>query len=217
MVRIRTANSVTEDSKFAIFGTGGHATVVIDLLKSAGFNILGSIGPEEPDFPPSFCDYLGGDEVLETLDPNTTSFAIGIGSIGDTSLRRRLFDMARTKGFPLPPIQHARAIVAGDVNLSDGVQVMAGSVVNPFVRIGENVIVNTGAIVEHHAQIGQDAHIAPGATICGEVKIGARSHIGAGSTVLHGVSVGEDAMVAAGSLVNSDVGDSKTVKGVPAH
>lgn len=199
-----------------VLGTGGHASVVIDAAKSAGYVLAGCVGPQRPAFGPDHCAYLGGDEELASLDPSTTAAAVGVGSIGDTGLRERLFHMASTAGFALPAIVHARASVARTADLGEGSQVMAGAVVQPYAALGRNAIVNSGAVIEHHVVVGDYAHVAPGAIVCGEVRVGARAHIGAGATVIQGIRLGEGVLVAAGAVVVRDVPPHTIARGVPA-
>lgn len=199
-----------------VLGTGGHASVVIDLARSAGMIVRGCIGPDNPIFDARFCPHLGDDHILDTLDHATYDFAVGVGSTGDATLRRRLFETARARGFAFPALAHSRAVIAVSAVVDEGAQVMAGALINPFACIGTNAIVNTGAVVEHHARIGDHVHVAPGAVVCGSVVVGKGAHIGAGATVLQNVRVGDEAVVAAGSVVIRDVPACVTVKGVPA-
>lgn len=200
-----------------VLGTGGHASVVIDLAREAGWTVTGCIGPQPPSFPRFHCAHLGGDDVLDELDPRTVAVTVGIGAIGDATLRREIFEHAVAKGFALPPISHPKATVAGSATLGAGTQVMAGAVVQPFARLGSNVIVNTSAVVEHHCEVGAHAHVAPGAVLCGGVGVGSGCHIGARATVLQGLHVGPGAVVGAGAVVVRNVPAGCTVKGCPAQ
>lgn len=200
-----------------VLGTGGHASVVIDLAMASGINVRGCVGPDKPAFGEQFCPHLGDDSVLDTLDRSSVALSVGVGSTGDTSLRRKLYEAGKANGFAFRPLAHPRAVIAKTATLGEGAQIMAGALVNPFAFIGANAIINTGAVVEHHARIGEHAHVAPGAIVCGAAAIGEGTHVGAGATVLQNVSVGPGAMVAAGSVVIRDVPPGVTVKGVPAR
>lgn len=199
-----------------MLGTGGHAAIVIDLARSGGLDVLGCIGPERPGFPESFCRYLGGDEVVGSLDRSKIAMAVGVGSLTNAALRIRLYEMASSSGFKLPPLVHGRSCIAGTATLGDGTQVMAGAVVQPFASVGRNAIVNTGAIVEHHVTVEDHVHIAPGAVVCGAATVGSEALVGAGAVVLQGRSVGAGAIVGAGAVVIADVPPHSVAKGVPA-
>lgn len=199
-----------------VLGTGGHAAVAIDLARSAGVSVKGCVGPDRPDFGADFCPHLGGDEVLAALDRNAIDLTIGVGSVGDARLRRELFERAKGLGFSFAPLAHPRAVVACSARLGEGVQVMAGALVQSFASIGRNAIINTGAIVEHHVKVGDHAHVAPGAVVCGGATIGEEAHIGANSTVLQGITVGAKCVIGAGAVVVRDAEAGSRVKGVPA-
>ena len=87
------------------------------------------------------------------------------------NLRERLYAAWRAKGYDFPALVHPSAWIAPGVILGDGVQVMAGVVIQPGCAIGENSIVNTRAGVDHDCSIGCDVHVAPGATLCGAVTV----------------------------------------------
>lgn len=199
-----------------VLGTGGHASVVVDLARAAGIPVKGCVGPEKPAFDGEFCAYLGQDSVLDSFDRDKLDVTVGVGSVGDATLRRKLFEMVSRKGFHLPALTHPEAFVAKSAVVGEGSQVMAGAVVQSHARMGRNVIVNSGAIIEHHVIVEDHAHVAPGAVVCGGAMIGEGGHIGANATVLQGLQVGANCVVAAGSVVVRDVVAGLTVKGVPA-
>jgi sugar O-acyltransferase (sialic acid O-acetyltransferase NeuD family) len=195
-------------------GTGGHASVVADLARSAGFDVLGCLGPQAPSAAIGM-RYLGPDTQLDSLELGTVA-AIGAGSVGELSLRRRLFEALMTRRFDVPVLVHSSAVIAPGVELECGSQVMAGTIVQPHAQIGANVILNTRAIVEHHTCVGDHVHIAPGAVVCGGVTIGSSSHVGANATVLQGLRIGTGAVIGAGAVVTRSVADGAVVKGNPA-
>ena len=200
-----------------ILGTGGHAAVILDLALACGKPIKGCLGPGTPALDPAECPHLGEDDVLDTLDRAECDAIVAVGSIGNSDLRRRLFELLVGKGFHCPALVHPRATVSPSARLGDGAQIMAGAVVQANASIGANVIVNTAAVVEHHVSIGGHAHVAPGAVVCGGAQIGMGAHVGANATVLQGLSVGAGAVVGAGGVVVRDVGPRERVTGVPAR
>jgi len=143
--------------------------------------------------------------------------AIGVGSIGDPTVRRRLRAAALSAGFTLPPIVHPRASVASTSRLSAGCFVAAGAVVGPGARLGECAIVNSNAVVDHDCVLGAFVHIAPGAALSGGVVVGENGHVGTGAAVMQGVRIGAGAVVGAGAAVIADVPDAAVAIGVPAH
>jgi len=200
-----------------ILGAGGHGKVVADALRAAGCEMLGFLDRNGEAAGPFGLPVLGSDDALGRFDASKIALAIGVGSTGDCTARRRLFQKGKAAGFGFVTIVHPRAAVSDAAVLREGVQIMAGAVVQAEAEIGENVIVNTGAIIDHDCRIGAHCHIAPGATLSGCVSLGADSHIGTGASLIQGVSLGERCLVAAGAAVVGSFGDDIRLIGVPAR
>jgi len=212
---------MSERVKVVGLGAGGHAKVILDMLFFYDqFEVVGltssdagAVGQKVLGAP-----ILGGDEMLPGLRAAGVAGAfIGVGSVGDNRLRRKLFDLARGLQFEMVNIIHPAATVARSVQMGVGVVVMAQAVLNPDVILGDNVIVNTGAQLDHDCRVGDHVHIAPGAHLSGGVQIGDCAHVGPGATLIQGIRVGEGALVGAGSVVLRDVPARVTVFGMPAR
>jgi sugar O-acyltransferase (sialic acid O-acetyltransferase NeuD family) len=204
-------------SRVVILGAGGHARVVLALLRATGATVAGCVAPDRPDSRwPREIAWLGNDDSLRSLGTKDVLLANGIGSIDDCGPRRKAFEVARSAGFHFLTVCHPRATVEADVSLGEGAQVMAGAILQTGVRIGANAIINTGAIVDHDSLIGDHAHVAPGSRLSGGVTIGSAAHIGTGTIVIQGITIGNGAVVGAGAVVLADVADDSRVAGVPA-
>jgi sugar O-acyltransferase (sialic acid O-acetyltransferase NeuD family) len=198
-----------------VIGGGGHAGVLIATLLLLNRSVVGFVGPSAPKRSIFGIKYLGDDSVLRHKSQDI-ELVNGVGSIGLKSLRYLLFRRFREQGFRFATVIHPAAVVAADLRLGEGAQIMAGAVIQPGSRIGANCIVNTGAVVDHDCEIRSHAHIAPGAVLCGGVKIGIGAHIGAGASILQEVHVGQWSIVGAGAAVIRDVPAGVTAVGVPA-
>jgi UDP-perosamine 4-acetyltransferase len=201
-------------------GAGGHAAVVVDILRLAGHDVVGLLDPDTnlADASVEGVPVLGGDELLAGMrDREVRAFFVGVGSTGDAAARRRLYAIGRDAGLEPLAAVHPAAIVAGSALLGAGVTVMAGAIINPRARLGENVIVNTGAVIDHDSVVGAHGHVAPGAVLGGGVKMGEGAHVGIGAVVRERRRIGPEAVVGAGAVVISDVPAGVTVVGVPAR
>jgi sugar O-acyltransferase (sialic acid O-acetyltransferase NeuD family) len=191
---------------------GGHARVVIEALLSRGTRPSAltdrdstRIGTLLRGIP-----IIGPDEDILKMEMDQVELANGLGNRSsrlDSGLSRRrdLFQRFTALGYTFPVISHASAVIASDVSLGEGAQIMAGAIIQPAARIGRNVIVNTRAVVEHDCQVDDHAHVAPGALLCGAASVGEGAHVGAGAIVLGGISVGAGSVVAAGAVVARNV------------
>lgn len=207
--------------KLIIIGGGGHAGVLIDLIRTSGqYEISGildarlKIGSEVTGIP-----VLGNDDLLlELYDRGIRNACISVGSVKDNSRRKALYGQVKQVGFFVPSLLHPQACISKNgTKISEGVQIMAGAIVQTGSSIGQNTIINTGAIIEHDCKIGEHIHVSPGAVVSGECIINDGAFVGAGATIIHGIKIGKNSIVAAGAVVVNDVADGKTVMGVPAR
>ena len=141
----------------------------------------------------------------------------GVGSVGDVTVRRRLYQTYCAAGFRFAEVVHPAAVVSRHARLTAGAQVLAGAIIQAGVRVGANSIVNTGAVIDHDCVIGDHTHVAPSAVLSGNVYVGSGCHIGTGARIIQGVEIGDGCVVGAGAVVIRDVAPNKTVVGVPAR
>lgn len=203
-----------------VLGGGGHARVLIDLMREAGLGdphgILDADAPRwggQLDGVP----ILGGDDLLARLAAEGVStFVVGLGSAADTRPRAGLFTLAMSHGLEPLTLRHPTAVCSTTATIGPGCQLLAGSIVNAGASLGADVIVNSGAIVEHDCVLGDHVHLATGASLASNVHVGAGAHVGIGAVVRQHISIGEDAVVGAGAVVVRDVPPATVVAGVPA-
>ena len=199
-----------------IFGSGGHAKVVMEAVLARtpdrGITVL-------DDDPGAAGNSLFGVLVSGGRDwllSNQLEIPVALG-VGNNRGRAALLDYLLAHGRIVETVVHPSAIVGASVQLGEGVFVAAGAIVIADARLGRASIVNTGASVDHDCDIGEATHIGPGARLCGNVCVGARSLIGVGSAVRPGILIGSDVVVGAGSAVVGDLTDGGTFAGCPAR
>jgi UDP-perosamine 4-acetyltransferase len=199
-----------------IIGSGGHAKVVIELVRAEGkYQIKGCTGLGESGFVLGDVPILGTDSVLPAILVNGAKKAFV--AIGDNHLRLRLLAEVSEMGFELINAVSPNAVVSPSATLGRGIAIMAGAIINASAQIGDGAIINTNAGVDHDCRIGSGAHIGPGGALAGNVEIGCESFLGAGTCVVPGVRIGSRAIVGAGSVVVRDIPDDVTAMGVPAR
>lgn len=202
-----------------ILGAGGHAKVLVEALLADGALIAGILDADPARLGDTVLGVpvIGDDRIADDFPCDAVRLVNGIGSIGLPALRRAIFERFLARGFAFATVVHPSAVVASDVELGEGAQVMAGVVLQPGCHIGRNAIINTRASVDHDCTIGDHAHIAPGVTLSGGVTVGSGCHLGTGATVIQGVRIGDGSVVGAGAVVTKDVAAGVTVLGVPAR
>jgi sugar O-acyltransferase (sialic acid O-acetyltransferase NeuD family) len=199
-----------------VVGGGGHAKVLVSALLLRKRSVLGFVDLNLKLPPLLGVPHLGNDGAVLAHPPDGVQLVNGVGSISCTKNHRNVYDWFVQKHYCYATVIHPSAIVAPEVQVEDGVQVLAGAIVQAGCRLGANVIVNTGARVDHDCIIDSHAHVAPGVTICGAVHVGTGAYIGAGATVIQGIRIGAGSVIGAGALVIRDIPQEAKVVGVPA-
>jgi sugar O-acyltransferase (sialic acid O-acetyltransferase NeuD family) len=205
-------------AEIVVIGGGGHAKVLISLLKKLGWEILGYTDEHDRSSILGM-PYLGDDSVLPGVlsSHRYCSAVIGLGKIDASSARVQLQREIRALGFDSPVVISPRAVVNEETELGVGTAVFDGAVVNSGTVTGGHCIVNTNSTVEHDCRLGENVHIAPGATVSGGVTIGDDCMIGAGSIVVQGVTVCPGCLVGAGATVVAGIDIPGVYVGNPAR
>lgn len=198
-----------------VVGAGGHAKVVIELLRQSGSNVAYCISGDEE---PKVC--LGvpvrtGDVWLEKL--RAEGFHRAFVAIGANQARLRMAGVLKKLQYELVNAISPFALISPSARFGIGVAVMAGAIINAEAEIGDIAIVNTGASIDHDCRIGQAAHIAPQCALAGLVSIGEGCFMGIGSCAIQGVTVGKWSIVGAGAAVTKDLPANVVAIGVPAR
>lgn len=200
--------------KVIIMGAGGHAKVIADIVLKSGDELYGFLD-----------DNLEiGTEIIHTKKINV------IGKFSDCEKYRDEFEFiiaignneAResiSKSYDLNYYTaiHPNAVIAIDVEIGEGTEIMAGAIINSSTTIGKHVIINSGSVIEHDNYISDYVHISPNAVLAGRVTVGEKTHIGVGATVKNRINIGNNVLVGAGAVVVKDIEKSGTYIGIPAR
>jgi UDP-perosamine 4-acetyltransferase len=203
------------DRRVLIAGAGGHAKVVVDVLRMTGWYPAGFLDRQGASSPSFDLPVLGSDDDAARLYAGGLRYAFA--AIGQNGLRGLSFERLRAVGYELPTIIHPAAVVSSEAHLGMGVLVMPCAIINAGAIVGSYAIINSGAIVEHDCRVGRASHIAPRAVLGGSCIIGDEVLFGIGAVARPQTRIGSHATVGAGSTVVSDVGSGETVVGNPAR
>lgn len=201
-----------------VVGAGGHAKVVIDVLRAAGHEVAAVFD----DDAGRHGDAFRGATIVGAIDGVEAHAALTghchfVVAIGDNAVRLRIGRRLEAAGLRGLAVAHPSAVLGPGVIVGSGTVVMPGACVNADTRIGAHAILNTGVRVDHDCIVGDGAHLAPGAVLCGNVHAGEQAFVGAGATVIPGMGIGVRACVGAGAAVVRPVADDSKVRGVPAR
>ena len=195
-----------------VVGAGGHAKVVIDCLRYAGWQVVGCTDSDRTGESCAGAPVIGTDDDLSDLRRSGVEAAFC--ALGSNGLREKLCGKLLQLGFDLPSVIGPGA---NSVWLGRGIAVLPEAVVNIDSVVEDFAIINTNSNVDHDCVVGLAAHIGPGAALAGCVHIGARSFVATGSSIIPERKVGEDCTIGAGSVVVRDIPSGCTAFGNPAR
>ncbi len=196
--------------KIIILGTGGHAGSLTDIVECVGkYKIAGYVDNNKSEtLNEGKYHIIGSDDDLENIyKSGIYNAALGIGFLGKSDIRKKLYKRLKDIGYYIPIIEDPSAILSKYIDIEEGVFIGKGAIVNCYVTIKKGSIINSGAIVEHNCKIGEFSHISVGSILCGNVTIGSSSFIGANATIIQGVSIGNYCIIGAGTTVTKNVED----------
>ncbi len=202
--------------KYFLYGAGGHAKVIIDIIHANQGQVSGIV---DDNFKGS---HWYGIPVIGDWTNVPTIFsehpeAHWIISIGDNAIRKIVAERMNTLSMIWGRAIHPSAIISPSVHIGEGTVCMPGVVINSDTTIGKHVILNTASTVDHDNQIGNYVHLSPGVHTAGNVNINQLTHIGTGASIIPGIRIGEKVIVGASACVVKDVEDHTLVVGCPAR
>ena len=199
-----------------VYGAGGHAQVVIDVLRSLGIRVRRQLNDNPWNQHPASIDVRPGIRRTGPAEFPQPDVPI-VMAVGRNGERAELVHLLDARAVAFRSAVHASAIIAPTARIGDGTVVLHGAIVQANARVGRHVLVNTAASVDHDCVVGDFAHVSPHATLCGHVTVGEGTHIGAGAVLIPRVRVGRWCRVGAGAVVVRDLPDHVTAVGNPAR
>lgn len=157
--------------EYKIYGRGGHAKVLKDLILLKGHLFGGNFDDADPDL-----NYIYNEN-------DTASLIIGVGN---NQLRRSIAERVQHQ---FGTLIHPSAYVAHDAVIGEGTVILAGAVIQAGAHIGKHVIINANVVVDHDAVIEDFVSIYPGA------------YIGGGAIIRSGVTLEANSVITRNSEV----------------
>ena len=190
-------------SKLVIFGAGGHAKSLIDLIAITGdWEISGLVGINN-EINKSVLGYKvkwQEDQIIE-IRKSFQYALVAIGDIPNGNRRKNLVLKLLEYDFILPTIISPKAYVSQFSKIGRGTTIGHNSVINANASIGNFCIINTNSLIEHDVFIDEFCHISTSVTINGEVNIGKGSFLGSGSIIRDGVNIPANTVISAGKKI----------------
>lgn len=194
------------DNRLIIFGCGGHAKAVLDVIlfnKEYGDIIFVDENARKNE---KIIDY----PVIKHYNVQNEKVFI---AVGDNFKREHLCKKYYNN---LVSIISNRAYLGYGIKIGKGIFVAHNAYVGIFSSLNDFCVVNTNASIDHECKIGDAVFIGPNSTLCGKVSVGDRTFCGASTVVKNSVSICQNCMIGAGSVILKNITQEGTYVGVPA-
>ncbi|MGY1914934.1 acetyltransferase [Blastococcus sp. SYSU DS0973] len=198
---------------YDVYGAGGHAQVVIDVLRAQGVRVRRQYNDRPHNQHPATINATPG---IRRVGPDQFP-AMDLPVVLAVGINGERAELAGMLDAHFGQAVHPSAIVAPTAEIGEGTVVLHGAIIQPNARVGRHVLVNTAASIDHDCVVEDYAHISPHATLSGHVHIGEGTHIGAGAVLIPKIRVGRWCRVGAGTVVVRDLPDHCTAVGNPAR
>ncbi|ANU37725.1 acetyltransferase [Vibrio scophthalmi] len=195
------------DRPIVLIGGGGHASVLVDILRTQNRKILAIVCPDDISQRSAFngIQHLKQDDDVLRFPSDDVVLVNGIGMMPKSHLKRKLNEYYLSHGYQFETVIAKSAQVSLYAVIESGVQIFAGAIVQAGASVGTHSVINSGAIIEHDCQIGCYNHIAPRATLCGQVTTQDEVYVGAGSTVIQNLKLEQGSIIGAGAIVTENI------------
>ena len=197
-------------NRVAVAGNGQAAEILLDYLSDdERYEVVAVIVDQssEVDDKQTHCGLplMSVDEYIANDFLQTDGVFMAVGYRNLNRDRDEFFRRLRKRGVNFLTYVHPRANVSNSVQLGIGSVVLAGSVLEPFVKVGDDSIIWNNCTIAHHAVIGDSCWIAAGAIISGHARVERNCFVGIGSIVTNRVTIGELSILGAGVLATRNV------------
>lgn len=192
--------------KAIILGAGQFAEEVYCYLlqdqtvQIEGFAVEGAFRQEDKLCGLPLVDF----EAVEAVYPSAEyGIYICIGYVGMNTVRERMFEAVRAKGYEIFSYCHPSSVVNATI-MGAGTIILANVTIGPWCEIGEGNIFWDNSILAHNAKVGNFNYFTVSASLAGRVTIGNNCVFGNNCTVRDGVKISDRTLVGAGCYVSQD-------------
>jgi sugar O-acyltransferase (sialic acid O-acetyltransferase NeuD family) len=200
----------------AIFGIGGHAREVFDLIQAINiqeerWRVRGFVVDQAFKSTSLFLDkpVFSTDELYST---EITHLAL---AIGDSKARREV--SAKFRDYIFPNLIHPTASVTSQFEHLKGLICFYGAFISSNVVMGDHLHLNIGASISHDCIVGDFVSLCPKATITGNCKIGDTVFLGTGVNIIPRINIVSDIVLGSGATVTESLAEPGVYVGVPTR
>lgn len=156
------------------------------------------------------------EEIEKSYDPNSHSAFVAISYTQLNSLRRKLYNQAKAKGFSLCSYISPKAFIGKNTEIGENCFIFENVAVQRGAKIGNNVTVWSGSLVGHRSVIRENCFVASHVAISGFCDVGENCFLGVNSCTAGGLKIAANCVIGAGAVIINDTSEGKVYVGNPA-
>lgn len=156
------------------------------------------------------------DEVEKVYPPEEYEMFVAISSTNINTLRKRIYNECKAKGYRFANYISSRADIGWEVEFGDNCAVMENTSIQQFTKIGNDVIIFNNNVIGHSSVIGDHVFISSCIAMSGYCKVGESCFLGVNSTFNVGVVVGNYCYIGMATVIEKDVPDYTLIKAEPS-
>lgn len=169
---------------YVIYGAGGHAKVIIDLINDLGSEVKCVFDDGDHSEGATFLGIP-----VKNYDADLHPESKMIIAIGNNKFRHKLSSRIKHE-FAI--LIHPRAFVSKLAKIGEGTVILGNATIQAEALIGQHVIVNAGACVDHEAVVKDFVHVGPGSYIGGAAIVSESVIIAPLSVIMRNAIISEN-------------------------
>lgn len=146
---------------------------------------------------------------LHTID-NKFEILIAVGYSMMNDLRRKIYNLCESKGYPITTYISSRALIYTK-SIADGNFISPGVIIGPNTRIGTGNFFESGVILSHDNVIGDFNYFSSNSVFGGFTEVGDNSFFGLNSTIKDNIQIENYTIVGSASNVLKSVEEEGSV------
>ncbi len=190
-----------------IIGTGDYAEIAHAMIsRDFDLDIVAFCAESAFITSTEFCGLpvVAFEEIEQHYPTENYQMIACIGPNKVNTVRERLFNEAKTKGYSFFTYISPRSSVWDTTQIGEGSFVFDQCTVEAFAKIGTNTVLWSGASVAHHSTIGSHCFLAPNCAISGRITIENNCFIGINATIRDNITLAEKCIIGGGAIIKKN-------------
>lgn len=157
-------------------------------------------------------DVVALEDMESIYSPEDYEAFVAVSSTKLNTLRTRLYNEVKAKGYKLASYVSSKAYVGYEVEIGENCFIMENNVIQTFAKIGNNVVLWSGNHIGHSSVIHDNCFISSHVVVSSFCEIGQNTFVGVNSSIADNVKIGDYCLIGLGCIIAKDVPDNTIMK-----